>query len=186
LAMRECSFQLSGKPAANGRRVLRMVCMHGNDVALRQAIRENTNWPFRHHYRSWPPSRVGTLHVGNGELAEVTVQGISTDTRSLQPGDLFLALKGDRFDGHRFVSQAMAQGAAGVIVQEPVEVMPQLQVPDTLAAYQAIAQWWRQKNTDSPCGRYRFCREDHNEGTDYCCAGDSRCPCSENGGELQQ
>jgi UDP-N-acetylmuramoyl-tripeptide--D-alanyl-D-alanine ligase len=87
----------------------------------------------------------GTLHVGNGELAEVTVQGISTDTRSLQPGDLFLALKGDRFDGHRFVSQAMAQGAAGVIVQEPVEVMPQLQVPDTLAAYQAIAQWWRQK-----------------------------------------
>ncbi|HEY9888393.1 MAG TPA: UDP-N-acetylmuramoyl-tripeptide--D-alanyl-D-alanine ligase, partial [Candidatus Obscuribacterales bacterium] len=60
------------------------------------------------------------------------------------PGDWFLALQGDRFDGHQFVSQAIALGAAGVIVQRAVAVEPQLWVPDTLVAYQAIARWWRQ------------------------------------------
>ncbi|MGF1458355.1 MAG: UDP-N-acetylmuramoyl-tripeptide--D-alanyl-D-alanine ligase [Leptolyngbyaceae cyanobacterium] len=71
--------------------------------------------------------------------------GVSTDTRSLRPNDWFLALVGERFDGHAFVDTAIAQGAAGVIVQHPVSVEPQLQVPDTLAAYQAIARWWRQQ-----------------------------------------
>lgn len=81
-------------------------------------------------------------------LEETYVSGISTDTRSLQPHNVFLALTGDRFNGHQFVSQAVAQGAAAVIVQEvveAVEAVPQLLVPDTLEAYQAIARWWRQK-----------------------------------------
>jgi len=102
-----------------------------------------------------------TFQISLGELAEVTtgswrfdsdrrsetaqILGISTDTRSLKPNELFLALKGDRFDGHQFVSQALAQGAAGVIVQDPVEVPLQLLVEDTLTAYQAIARWWREQ-----------------------------------------
>lgn len=70
---------------------------------------------------------------------------ISTDTRSIGSGDLFLALKGDRFDGHQFTDLAMEEGAAGVIVQSPVSTKPQLLVQDTLVAYQAVARWWRQK-----------------------------------------
>jgi UDP-N-acetylmuramoyl-tripeptide--D-alanyl-D-alanine ligase len=70
--------------------------------------------------------------------------GISTDTRELQPGNLFVALRGDRFDGHGFVAQAMAKGAVGAIVDTPTEAASQFLVPDTLVAYQAISRWWRQ------------------------------------------
>src|ERR1700686_850208 len=42
--------------------------------------------------------------------------GVSTDSRSLAPGDLFVAIKGDKFDGHDFVSQAFDRGAAAAIV----------------------------------------------------------------------
>lgn len=83
----------------------------------------------------------------NPDSDSVVVAGVSTDTRSLQPGNAFIALKGERFDGHRFVQQAVHLGAAAVIVQTAVvEIadVPQLIVRDTLAAYQAIARWWRQ------------------------------------------
>ena len=86
-----------------------------------------------------------SLSDHEASLDGIEISGVSTDTRNLKKNDVFLALKGDRFDGHRFVQQAIDLGAAGVIVQEPVTVGPQLRVPDTLAAYHAIAQWWRRK-----------------------------------------
>lgn len=87
----------------------------------------------------------GTLVDEAGILDAGARFSISTDTREICPQDWFLALTGERFNGHEFAAKAIAQGAAGVIVQEPVEVQPQLQVTDTLAAYQAIARWWRQQ-----------------------------------------
>ena len=70
---------------------------------------------------------------------------ISTDTRTVQPGDLFLALVGDNFDGHDFVFEAVARGAAGVIVSRPVELttVPVVQVPDTLRALGDLAAYRR-------------------------------------------
>ena len=44
--------------------------------------------------------------------------GVTTDSRSVKPGDLFVALKGDKFDGHAFVAKAAAGGAAGVMVSQ--------------------------------------------------------------------
>lgn len=76
----------------------------------------------------------------------VSVTGISTDSRSIQPGQVFLALRGDSFDGHGFVKQAFEQGAIAAIVDGAlVEVAecPQLVVADTLVAYQQIGRWWR-------------------------------------------
>jgi UDP-N-acetylmuramoyl-tripeptide--D-alanyl-D-alanine ligase len=87
----------------------------------------------------------GTLVDDADVLSSTTGFGVSTDTRQIRPQDWFLALTGDRFNGHEFVAQAIAQGAAGVIVQASVAAQPQLQVADTLAAYQAIAHWWRQQ-----------------------------------------
>lgn len=86
------------------------------------------------------------LHVKPGaDPEQLTVQGISTDTRSLLPQQAFLALRGDHFDGHAFIEQAVTAGAVGVIVEDPVTtVLPHLLVPDTLVAYQAVARWWRQ------------------------------------------
>jgi UDP-N-acetylmuramoyl-tripeptide--D-alanyl-D-alanine ligase len=67
---------------------------------------------------------------------------ISTDTRALEPGDAFLALKGETFDGHDFVGDAFAKGAALAIVSR-ADAIPSgragLVVSDTLAAYMALA-----------------------------------------------
>lgn len=73
--------------------------------------------------------------------------GIATDTRTLQGGEVFLALRGDNFDGHQFVAKARDLGAIVAIVDRtwPLEIpnFPLLRVDDTLTAYQAIAHWWR-------------------------------------------
>ncbi len=69
---------------------------------------------------------------------------ISTDTRTLTPGSVFVALKGDRFDGHTFIPQALDQGSCLIISEHSIHG-PHIQVPDTLAAYQSIARWWREQ-----------------------------------------
>ena len=67
---------------------------------------------------------------------------VSTDSRTLQAGALYVALSGENFDGHRFVVQAIARGASGVLVSQTVECdssVTVLQVSDTLKALQAMA-----------------------------------------------
>lgn len=79
---------------------------------------------------------------------DARVSGISTDSRHIQPGTVFVALRGDRFDGHAFVERALAQGAIAAVVSDwadPYVNLPILQVPDTLAAYQALGRWWREQ-----------------------------------------
>jgi len=82
---------------------------------------------------------------------ELTFQftGVNTDTRIIKPGDIFVALRGEKFDGHAFVTAALDKGAIAAIVdskfQAPNESLPLLQVEDTLEAYQKIAHWWRQQ-----------------------------------------
>jgi UDP-N-acetylmuramoyl-tripeptide--D-alanyl-D-alanine ligase len=79
------------------------------------------------------------------------VTGISTDSRQLQPGEIFVALRGETFDGHRFVEAAFQQGAVAAIVEDPSIMADDrgllLVVPNTLVAYQAIARWWREQFT---------------------------------------
>jgi len=73
--------------------------------------------------------------------------GIATDTRTLEGGEVFLALRGDNFDGHQFLAKARDLGAIAAIVdrdwQEELPNFPLLRVDDTLKAYQSIARWWR-------------------------------------------
>jgi UDP-N-acetylmuramoyl-tripeptide--D-alanyl-D-alanine ligase len=78
-------------------------------------------------------------------LLEQQVTGISTDTRTLKPGEVFMALRGESFDGHRFLSVAKEKGAIAAVVDHPIDqpLLPLLQVSDTLQTYQAIARWWR-------------------------------------------
>lgn len=64
--------------------------------------------------------------------AKTEFNGVSTDTRSINKGDLFIALSGDKHDGHVFADQAVAEGAAAVVVREEVPLqVPQLLVDDT-------------------------------------------------------
>lgn len=69
---------------------------------------------------------------------------VSSDTRSLAAGDLFVALKGQRFDGHDFLEACIRNGAAGAVVSRPLAILlPQVVVKDTLTALTALATAWR-------------------------------------------
>jgi UDP-N-acetylmuramoyl-tripeptide--D-alanyl-D-alanine ligase len=70
---------------------------------------------------------------------------VHSDTRTLQPGDLFVALRGERFDAHDFLPQARAAGAAAAIAERGLAEagLPGLRVPDSLQALQGLAAAWR-------------------------------------------
>ena len=85
-----------------------------------------------------------------GELlgADVKFTGVSTDTRTIQKGDLFVALEGPNFDGHQFLAEAQTKYAAGAMVNRPnVSDLPQVAVNDTRLGLGTLAGYWRNKFT---------------------------------------
>lgn len=71
---------------------------------------------------------------------DVAVSAVSTDTRAIAPGALFVALRGERFDAHEFIAAAEAAGAVAVMVSRPVETrLPQVHVADTEEALGELA-----------------------------------------------
>jgi UDP-N-acetylmuramoyl-tripeptide--D-alanyl-D-alanine ligase len=69
---------------------------------------------------------------------------VSSDSRTLRAGDLFVAIKGPRYDGHDFLEACLRNGAAGAIVSQPLAILlPQVVVKDTLGALAALASAWR-------------------------------------------
>jgi len=84
-----------------------------------------------------------------GRLAGVDAAfaGVSIDSRTLKPGELFFALRGERFDGHAFVTAAAARGAAGAVVEKAGECpIPRVVVKDSGAALAALARAWRERS----------------------------------------
>jgi len=83
--------------------------------------------------------------------ANVVFTGVSTDTRSIRPGDLFVALRGERFDGHVFLDAAFAAGAVAAMVDERAHVVRPvaslLMVADTRLALGRLAATWRERFT---------------------------------------
>jgi UDP-N-acetylmuramoyl-tripeptide--D-alanyl-D-alanine ligase len=79
----------------------------------------------------------------------VVADRVHTDSRSLQAGDLFVALRGERFDGNQFIAQAKAQGAVAVVCEASGEAqalshgLPALVVPDARIALGELAAGWR-------------------------------------------
>jgi UDP-N-acetylmuramoyl-tripeptide--D-alanyl-D-alanine ligase len=91
----------------------------------------------------------GSHLVGSGDLLLARVH---SDTRSVQRGDLFVALRGERFDGHEFIAQARASGAVAVLADRAEALgpasaggLPGLLVADTLQALQQLARGWRHR-----------------------------------------
>ena len=89
----------------------------------------------------------------NGQISNNTdcrqFTGVCTDTRRIKPGNLFVALAGERFDGHEFVEQAITQGAAGILVQRAAVVSSStaaiITVADTRQALQNLATFHRRR-----------------------------------------
>ncbi|MFW6060105.1 MAG: UDP-N-acetylmuramoyl-tripeptide--D-alanyl-D-alanine ligase [Phycisphaeraceae bacterium] len=88
--------------------------------------------------------------------ADTDAIGVSIDSRTIQPGELFIALRGERFDGHKFVADALNKGAIGAMIErsatdELAGKAPLLIVDDTLAALQRLAGQWRTVLRESGC-----------------------------------
>lgn len=84
--------------------------------------------------------------LGTQSPGEVSFRAITTDTRTLRPGDLFVALRGERFDGHDYLDAARTAGAAGAVVLRGTPPVPGLflfEVDGTLAALGALARFRR-------------------------------------------
>src|SRR5204862_5676439 len=82
--------------------------------------------------------------------SRVAFSGVTTDSRAVNPGDLFVALVGERFDGHDYVEQAMRHGAAAAMTARRIESelpIPQVVVEDTRAALGRLAADWRARFT---------------------------------------
>ncbi|MEP6937942.1 MAG: UDP-N-acetylmuramoyl-tripeptide--D-alanyl-D-alanine ligase [Chthoniobacterales bacterium] len=88
----------------------------------------------------------GTL---SAPKAEASVSRLSTDSRTLRPGELFVALRGDNFDGHHFLDDAAKRGAVGALINTSwngttPNALGLIRVADTLVSYQQIAAAYRQ------------------------------------------
>lgn len=87
----------------------------------------------------------GVLIGDNLGEADVQLDSISTDTRTLEANALYIALKGAQFDGHDYIDVAVREGAVALLVSEPItSAVPAILVEDTLIAYGQLAAWHRQ------------------------------------------
>ncbi len=101
-------------------------------------LRQAWQWLSAARWITDDPSGVGTR-----------VTGVSTDTRSVGPGQLFVALRGERFDAHDFIGRAIEAGASALMVERWSSACraPALVVPDTRRALGEIARGWRRQFT---------------------------------------
>jgi len=87
--------------------------------------------------------------ISAGELhgQDCSIDDVTTDTRKVVKGSLFVALVGERFDAHNFADEAIANGAVALLVNKPLPVgVPQVVVADTRIAFGQIAAWVRQQS----------------------------------------
>ena len=80
----------------------------------------------------------GTGYTG-AEPQDLEIEGISYDTRTIKPGELFVALRGYKTDGHKYIDEAREKGAAAIVAEEGKNILP---VPDGRAALAALSANW--------------------------------------------
>ncbi|WP_136413214.1 UDP-N-acetylmuramoyl-tripeptide--D-alanyl-D-alanine ligase [Herbaspirillum sp. ST 5-3] len=92
---------------------------------------------------------ISSAVVVNNTATDAAFDGVSTDSRQVSVGCLFVALRGERFDAHDFLNEVAAKGAAAVVVERVPEglTVPALVVPDTRVALGEIARHWRRQFT---------------------------------------
>lgn len=118
------------------------------------ALEKILTWPLR------PADSYGLSLWTAAEIADATggtasgpfqVSGVEMDSRDVRPGDLFVALKGESTDGHRFLDKAFANGAAAALVESPVD-WPHVLVEDTTKALEALAAVARRRGAATVIG----------------------------------
>jgi UDP-N-acetylmuramoyl-tripeptide--D-alanyl-D-alanine ligase len=91
--------------------------------------------------------QIVTSIAGAHVTRDAYFQGVSTDSRQVMPGSLFVALRGERFDAHDFLGQLVDKPLAAVVVEKLPDhyPLPAIVVPDTLAALGRIGNFWRRR-----------------------------------------
>ena len=113
------------------------------------------------HMPCWTPAWLQQVTNGRWLIApedsQIKLNGLGIDSRTLRPGQVFLAIKGEKFDGHRFIESAFKQGAAVAIIDQPdaAEACKPpsaiLMVQDAIAALQSLASDYRTRLRDAGC-----------------------------------
>jgi UDP-N-acetylmuramoyl-tripeptide--D-alanyl-D-alanine ligase len=98
----------------------------------------------------WTSSEIAAA-TGGTASADFSVSGVTFDSREVEPGHLFLALKGEATDGHLFLDTAFASGAAGAVVSDPTD-HPHVRVADTFAALNDLGRASRARSLARICG----------------------------------
>ena len=101
-----------------------------------------------HNSFSMPLQHAAIAVSGEAIGEDVPLQGVSTDTRQIQPGELFVALQGPNFDGHDYLQQARDKGAVAALVSRRPggqETLPLIVVDDTRLALGRLANAWRRR-----------------------------------------
>ncbi|HEY0147458.1 MAG TPA: UDP-N-acetylmuramoyl-tripeptide--D-alanyl-D-alanine ligase [Allosphingosinicella sp.] len=98
----------------------------------------------------WTASEIAAA-TGGTASGDFTATNVAFDTREVEPGALFIAMKGESTDGHRFVAQAAEQGAVGALVSESID-HPHVRVADTFAALNDLGRASRARSSARICG----------------------------------
>jgi MurE/MurF fusion protein len=118
-------------------------------LAARSAVSTQPTMATLGDLRALLPSATwfGSPNTDANTNADIDITRVHTDTRTLQPGDLFVALRGEHFDAHDFLPQAQTHGAAAVLAERGVADagVPGLQVSDSREALGTLAAAWRQQ-----------------------------------------
>ncbi|KLE33827.1 UDP-N-acetylmuramoyl-tripeptide--D-alanyl-D-alanine ligase [Aurantiacibacter luteus] len=113
------------------------------------ALAKTLRWPRKRddaqRLALWTSTEIAAA-TGGTAYGEFQVSGVEMDSRDVVAGDLFVALKGEAMDGHRFVDTAFANGAAAALVDRPVD-FPHVLVEDTTEALHALARAARERAT---------------------------------------
>ncbi|MEO5706071.1 MAG: UDP-N-acetylmuramoyl-tripeptide--D-alanyl-D-alanine ligase [Alteraurantiacibacter sp.] len=118
------------------------------------ALASILRWPSagadRQRLALWTSAEIATA-TGGTAYGEFQVSGVEMDSRDVRSGDLFVALRGEAMDGHRFIDKAFASGAAAALVERPVDG-PHVLVADTGAALAALARAARERASATVIG----------------------------------
>lgn len=113
---------------------------------------------------AWTLERIARAVGGRVVGEDAAVRGVSIDSRSITPGSLFVAIAGERFDGHGFVESAFKSGAAGALVAREISTGPCVIVDDTVRALGELAAAYRHTlggaviGVTGSCGKTTTCR----------------------------
>ena len=113
-----------------------------------------------------PVSLADLSRAMSGELkgpADTKITGFATDSREVKPGDLFIAIRGEQVDGHKFIDQAVRSGAAAALTEREVDA-PHILVEDVVKALGNYGSHVRARVQRSGCGHNGQRGQDDHEG----------------------